>query len=199
MKLILESNELKDYLLEDKYVDYSNIEIKKLSQKLFKNCVDDIDKIKIAFEYVRDEIDHSAHIKSLRVTRCASEVLKYREGICFAKSMLLAALLRLEGIPTGFCYERILGENKYFLHALNAVYISKYNHWIRVDSRGNTNDKNAQFYPDREQLAYSIREDCGEEEYPIIYVHPPKIITDTLEKYDNCIEMIENGLPDKMN
>ena len=71
MNLVLESEKLSDYLLEDKYVDYSNIEIKKLSQKLFKNCVDDIDKIKIAFEYVRDEIDHSAHLVTLKLFICA--------------------------------------------------------------------------------------------------------------------------------
>ena len=101
--------------------------------------------ILIAFEYVRDEISHSWDIQSEKVTRTASEVLKYKEGMCYAKSMLLCALLRSQGIPPGFCYQKLtLGdtpETGYCIHALNVVFISTINNWIRIDARGNTNGK----------------------------------------------------------
>lgn len=46
--------------------------------------------------------------KDKRVTCSASDVLQHRSGICYAKSNLLAALLRKEGIPTRFCYQRLI-------------------------------------------------------------------------------------------
>lgn len=199
MKLIEESNNLNDYLIEDEYVDYTNEDILRLTEKIFKDCKNDIEKIRVAFEYTRDKIDRSWDIKSTRVTRKASEVLKYKEGICYAKSMLLAALLRATGIPTGFCYQKLtLGDTPdtgYCIHALNAVYISELKKWIRIDARGNTNGKNAQFSLDKEQLAFNVRDEFREVNYPTIYVHPLKSTVDTLKNNSNCINMIKCNLP----
>lgn len=64
----------------------------------------EIEKAKTAFEFVRDEISHSWDIQSTIVTCKASEVLQYS----YAKANLLAALLRSQGIPTGFCYQRLM-------------------------------------------------------------------------------------------
>jgi len=66
-------------------------------------------------------------------------VLKYKTGYCYAKSHLLAALLRANNIPAGLCYQRLTIENDmlpYCLPALNAVYLPKYG-WYRIDARGN--------------------------------------------------------------
>lgn len=199
MDFILEYEDLSTYLLVDKYVDFDKKIIQDKVKKLFNGNFDEIQKVKIAFEYVRDEISHSWDIQSERVTRTASEVLKYKEGICYAKSMLLTALLRSEGIPTGFCYQRLtLGdtpETGYCIHALNAVFLSTINNWIRIDARGNTNGKNARFSIDREQLAFPIRAEYDEVDYPTIFAKPIKITTQTLESNTNCIEMIKFKLP----
>lgn len=199
MDLILEYEDLSNYLLADNYVDFDNKIIKDKVKELFDDNMDEIQIVNIGFEYVRDEVSHSWDIQSERVTRTASEVLKYKEGICYAKSMLLAALLRSEGIPTGFCYQRLtLGDTPdtgYCIHALNAVFLSSINSWIRIDARGNTNNKNAQFLTDREQLAFSIRTEYDEVDYPTIYAKPLKITTQTLENNTNCIEMIKFNLP----
>jgi len=50
---------------------------------------------------------HPSHPRCQRdvVTCSASEVLREGTGICFAKSHLLAALLRAVGIPAGLCYQ----------------------------------------------------------------------------------------------
>lgn len=125
--------------------------------------------------------------------------MEYKEGICYAKSMLLAALLRKEGIPTGFCYQRLtLGdtpETGYCIHALNAVFISSLDKWIRLDARGNTNGVNAQFSTDIEQLAFPVRIEYDEVDYETIFASPIKITTETLENNNDAIEMMKLKLP----
>lgn len=199
MNFILEYEDLSTYLLSDKYVDFDKKIIQDKVKELFNDDLNEIQRVKIAFEYVRDEISHSWDIQSEKVTRTASEVLKYKEGMCYAKSMLLTALLRCQGIPAGFCYQRLtLGdtpETGHCIHALNAVYLSTINKWIRIDARGNTNGKNAQFLINREQLAFQIRGEYDEVDYPTIFAKPIKITTQTLEENTNCIEMIKFKLP----
>lgn len=46
-------------------------------------------------------IKHSWDVQDKRVTKTAAEVLEQGVGICWAKSNLLAALLRANGIPAG--------------------------------------------------------------------------------------------------
>jgi transglutaminase-like putative cysteine protease len=58
---------------------------------------------KACFEWVRDEIHHSVDYQMNPVTYRASGVLQYRTCYCYAKSHLLAALLRANRIPAGFC------------------------------------------------------------------------------------------------
>jgi transglutaminase-like putative cysteine protease len=200
MKLIPESTNLKDYLEELDIVDFSHPLIKEIVTELFNDEQSEIEKIKIAFEFVRDKIFHSWDIQSTRVICKASEVLKYKEGICYAKSNLLAALLRSEGIPTGFCYQRLMifdtPDKGYFLHTLNGVFLSSLNRWIRIDARGNKPGVQAEFSIDKEILAFSIQEEFDEKDYPIIYTKPnPKTIV-TLEVNTDALEMYKHHLPD---
>lgn len=126
-------------------------------------------------------------------------MLFFKEGICYAKSNLFAALLRAVDIPTGFCYQRLtLGdtpETEYCIHALNAVYLSELNKWIRLDARGNKEGINAQFSLDDEQLAFSIREYCDEKDYEIIFMHSLDKTMTTLSSNSNCLEMYKKFLP----
>lgn len=149
MKLICESNKLDDYLIELNEVDYSNPIIKRKTDELFNPNQTEIEKAKIAFKFVRDEVSHSLDIQSKRVTCSASEVLNFKEGICYAKSHLLASLLRSQGISTGFCYQRLIlfdtPKKRYCIHALNAIFFKSLNKWIRVDARGNKKGIDAQF------------------------------------------------------
>jgi len=141
MTLQCESLNLQDYLSETDEVNYSHPLVQEKAAACCGHYQTEIEKIRAAYAFVRDEIDHSWDIQSHKVTRTASEVLEAREGICYAKSNLLAALLRAQGIPTGFCYQRLtLGatpDTGYCLHALNAVYVRGLRRWIRLDARGN--------------------------------------------------------------
>ena len=92
------------------------------------------------------------------VTCYASEVLKHKTGYCYAKSHLLAALLRANSIPAGFCYQRLSVNDDgapYCLHGFNGVYLPTYG-WYRIDPRGNKVGVDAQFVPPKEQLAYKL-------------------------------------------
>ena len=203
MKLICESEKLDDYLLELDEVDYSNPIIQTKANELFHFSQTEIEKAKISFEFVRDKIPHSWDIQGDKVTCKASEVLIYKEGICYAKSHLLASLLRSQGIPTGFCYQRLTlsntPENGYCIHALNAVYFRSLNKWVRLDARGNKKGINAQFSIEEEKLAYHTRKEFYEKDYPIIYVKPhPKTIA-VLKEYTDPLEMCKYHLPKNLS
>ena len=90
---------------------------------------DEREKIKAAFDFVRDQIPHSGDIGSHKITHTASEALQEGEGVCYVKSMLLAALLRSQGIAVGLCYQRLARANDHIIHALNAVYLSDMEKW----------------------------------------------------------------------
>lgn len=124
----------------------------------------------------------------------ASQVLKEGAGICYAKSNLLAALLRAASIPVGICYQRLtLGdtpESDYCVHALNAVYIAELNKWVRMDARGNKGNVHAEFSIDKEILAFNIRPEYDEKDYPNLYAEPLPELMAVLENSDDAIDSI---------
>lgn len=202
MKLKLQSENMEDYLQELDEVNYSDTFIQALIGELFHSQQSDIEKIQAAFHYVRDEIAHSKDIEGEIVTCSASEVLKHKQGICYAKSNLLAALLRSQGIPTGFCYQRLMlfdtPEKGYCIHALNAVFIASLNKWIRMDARGNKKGVDAQFSIEKEQLAFSVNERLEEVDYPTIFMVPNEKTIAVLKEASNAIDMYMNDLPDSL-
>ena len=56
MNLIQYSNDISNYLSKDDVIDFDNKLIMELSDKLFNKAYDEIDYIKLAYEYVRDNI-----------------------------------------------------------------------------------------------------------------------------------------------
>lgn len=157
------------------------------------------DRVRRAFHFVRDAIAHSWDIGSRRVTAKASEVLEHGEGICYAKSHLLAALLRRQNIASGLCYQRLtLGDTPdtgYCIHALNTVYLPSLGRWIRLDARGNKAGVDAQFSPDAEQLAFPVRPEMGEWDYQVNYAAPHPKIAATLMENTDCRLMYAHHLP----
>jgi len=193
---IFDSQFMAKFLEETNIINYSNQEIQKLAKSLSIECKNDIEIAKKCFEYVRDNIRHSGDYKDSITTCKASDVLKYQTGWCYAKSHLLASLLRVNDIPTGFCYQRLsCSEYKkdiYCIHGLNAIYLKDYG-WYKIDARGNKKDVDAQFNPPVEKLAFKI----GKNEFnlPNIYGEPLEMVVKTLEKYKTYNEMI-NHFPD---
>lgn len=184
------------YLEVSEYIDWNHPEIVKLAKNLASNLESDVDVAKVCFEWVRDEIKHSWDYKLNPVTCLASDVLKHGTGYCYAKSHLLAALLRANNIPAGLCYQRLsIHEDgaPYSLHGLNAVYLEE-GGWYRIDARGNKQGVNAQFTPPREQLAFPIIE-SNEKDFPDILVKPLNVVIGVLTKNKTVKDVFEN-LPD---
>ena len=126
------------FLAASEYVDFDADNIQAIASELFSDDMSDIEKAKAAFEFVRDEIPHSFDCSASVITARASDALQHRTGICHAKANLLAALLRSQDIPAGFCFQRTtLAEDDsmgYCVHAFNAVHID--GKWIKLDARG---------------------------------------------------------------
>ncbi len=145
---------------------------------------------------MRDNIKHSSDYKLNPITCKASDVLIHKTGYCYAKSHLLAALLRANNIPAGLCYQRLSVDEEgapYCLHGLNAVFLKDHG-WYRIDARGNKEGVNAQFTPPQEKLAFSINLE-DEADLPEIWPEPLPSIVSVLEKYNSYKDVYYN-LPD---
>ncbi len=184
------------YLVSSKYIDFDNPEIQTVARKLTAHADSERERVRACFEFVRDEIRHSVDFKLNPVTCKASDVLRHKTGYCYAKSHLLAALLRANGIPAGLCYQRLtVGDSgaPYCLHGLNAVYLKDIG-WYRIDARGNKAGVNAQFQPPEEILAFSLK-DSKERNLPEIWAEPLSIVIEALERYETYDQVLAN-LPD---
>ena len=201
MHLQQQFSDLNRYLETSDIIDFGyqmSRDVTDLSFEITTYSESEIDYIKNAYEYVRDKIAHSADIDGHIVTCKASDVLRVKEGICFAKSHLLAAILRCNQIPTGFCYQKLILNNNsapyLVLHGLNAVYIEKFNKWIRLDARGNKTGVDAQFSLEQEKLAFPVRTENDEEDIPIIFASPDKNVVTALTN-NKSVEMLWANLP----
>ncbi|SFV58685.1 FIG00388838: hypothetical protein [hydrothermal vent metagenome] len=102
-------------------------------------------------------------------------------------------MLRANGIPTGFTYQRLscseYQKDVYCLHGLNSIYLKKFG-WYRVDARGNKEGVNAEFNPPYEELAFEIGE--NEFDLPNVLSEPLDEVLFALKKYGSYEDMIEN-------
>ena len=196
MNIIQHSNKIEEYLKEDEVIDYKNEALVELADTLFEKANNELEYIKIVYEFVRDNISHSADINEDIITCTASEVLKACQGICIAKSLLLAALLRCKSIPTGFCYQKLILDDQtapiLVYHGLNGVYIKEFEKWIRLDARGNKDGVNAQFSIETEQLAFPIRQEMGEVDSFVVYSKPDVKILEKLRQNKTRTELWDN-------
>ncbi len=143
------------------------------------------------FEFVRDRITHSWDAQQNPVTLRASDVLAEGTGYCYAKSHLLAALLRANGLPAALCYQRltITDVPPFCLHSLNAVYLPQHG-WCRMDARGNKPGVQAEFNPPLEQLAFNLVH-VGEQDLPGLYAEPLPSIVQVLKSSISIFEVFE--------
>lgn len=196
MKISVEKPDFSVYLANSQLVDFTDKTIQQQTEELIKDISDETEIVKKLFRFVRDEISHSADINGIIVTKTASEVLEHRQGICYAKSLLLAAMLRYQKIPAGFCYQSLILDDEtapvIILHALNAVYLKSLDRWIRLDARGNKPGIDAQFSISKEKLAFSIRPELGEIDHPVIFAEPNKNTVAALYRYNTAQELMEN-------
>jgi transglutaminase-like putative cysteine protease len=187
---------MQSFLACSTYIDFDHPDVAKKALELAQGCASEEAVVKNCFEFVRDEIRHSWDFKLNPVTCRASDVLLHATGYCFAKSHLLAALLRKNGIPAGLCYQRVAkdaGGAQFCLHGLNAVFLEKHG-WYRLDARGNKPGINAQFTPPKESLAFpDLVEPAGD--LPEILADPLPEIVHVLTNFKTVLDVAKN-LPD---
>ena len=155
----LASEDRARFLARSEIVDFDAPAVAGLARALRGTSEGEYAFVRRAFEFVRDEILHSSDHRRNPVTLRASDVLEHRTGFCYAKSHLLVALLRAEGVPAGFSYQRLsVGDSgpPYCLHGLVTVFLSNLGPY-RIDPRGNRAGIVAEFSPPVERLAFPIR------------------------------------------
>jgi transglutaminase-like putative cysteine protease len=184
------------YLRRTAILDWDHPSVTKLAADLRSVSSDDVDLARRSFEWVRDEIRHSSDFHMNPVTSKASDVLIHRTGFCYAKSHLLASLLRANGIAAGLCYQRLAVDEfgpPFCIHGFNAVLLPGWG-WYRVDPRGNKEGVNAQFRPPVEQLAFAPRQP-GEADLAEIWSDPLPCVIESLEAHTTWDGVLRN-LPD---
>jgi len=179
------------FLATSVLVDHHHPAVREFSATVRRST--EIETVRSAYEAVRDRFPHSYDISAQEVSVSASDVLRHGHGICFAKAHLLAATLRACGVPAGFCYQRLLLDDtdpsRTCLHGFNAVWFRDLERWHRLDARGNKPGINAKFDLSRERLAYPVRPDLGEHDYPEIHANPPQCVVTALSGSASIIEL----------
>jgi transglutaminase-like putative cysteine protease len=182
-----------DYLAPSAVIDHEHPAVRRQAAMLARGVNGRDELARRCFLFVRDAIDHSFDINAGAVTCSASEVLQAGHGICYAKSHLLAALLRANAIPAGFGYQRLADDDGGFvLHGYNTLWLPEHG-WYRIDARGNTGGIDARFQPPQEQLAFAT-DGAGEVDYRLNLAAPPACVVRALQQSET-VAALHRALP----
>ncbi|MGM0563972.1 MAG: transglutaminase-like domain-containing protein [Pseudomonadota bacterium] len=187
---------MEQYLEHSEWIDWQAPAVVERARALADAGGDVVETARRCFEFVRDEIEHSWDYRRNPVTCRASDVLAHGTGYCYAKSHLLAALLRANGIPAGLCYQRLTIDESgppHCLHGLNAVWLPDYG-WYRLDPRGNRAGIDAAFDPPVEKLAFPVIMP-GEADLPEVWAEPLPSVVKVLTRCETWDQVADN-LPD---
>ena len=192
--------ELGRYLEDTELIDWQSPALVARATELTEACDDFAARVRALFEWVRDQIDHSVDSGAEVVTCRASEVLRERTGLCFAKSHLLVAMLRSRGIPAGFGYQRLRrdppGEG-HVLHGFAAVYLHEEARFAPLDPRGNRPGLETHCDLARPSLAFEPDPEAGEETDPRIFPRPHRGVVEVLTRAPDLRRALA-ALPDRV-
>ncbi|MEU7073425.1 transglutaminase family protein [Streptomyces narbonensis] len=183
MELVQQHPDISAYLAIGEAVDHDHPLVGEVASRLSAEHRDAYSYAEAAFAYVRDTIPHSQDSGDPRVTWRASDVLEQRTGICYAKSVAYAALLRARSVPAALCYQRLAeddGTNP-VIHGLVALLLPGERKWARQDVRGNKPGVDARFSLGEERLAWTVRPELGEVDYPRLYAEPHPAVLGALK------------------
>ena len=184
------------FLQSDQIIDWRHPDVTAQAQTLAGSLANKRAIAEACFLFVRDEVRHSVDFQCGPVTCAASEVLRHRSGYCYAKSHLLAAFLRANGLPAALCYQRLRldgPQTTFCLHGLNAVWLEEFG-WLRLDARGNKPGVNALFAPPEEHLAFALVHP-GETDLPGLYAEPLPLVAESLRTAESWQSLLAD-LPD---
>jgi transglutaminase-like putative cysteine protease len=176
----MSSFDLELFLAPCDVIDWPCAPIRELARR-FTSGAAGVDAISAMFAWVRDAISHTADVGHGKLTLRASEVLRERTGLCYAKSHLLVALLRASNVPAGLCYQRLRCDDSprsFVLHGLVAAMMPD-RKFLRMDPRGNKPGVDAQLRPHREALAFTAALP-GEVSFPGVFARPHPAVVSAL-------------------
>jgi len=195
-----ESASWNGYVEDTIVIDWQTPAIVARARALAADRPDDEAKARACYEFVRDEIVHTADAGLDALPCRASEVLAAGTGIGFSKSHLLAALLRSLGIPAGFCYQvvrRSPDTTEKLLYGFSGVYLASRARWIQLDARGNRPGLDARFEVDAPRLAVQADPARGEWVYAWIWTRPAPVVVDLLSR-NKSLARIGEHVPDEL-
>jgi transglutaminase-like putative cysteine protease len=185
-----------EYLEATPIIDWDHPEVLARARALAEGQNDPLQVARRCFEWVRDEIRHSGDHRLNPVTCSASQVLRHGTGFCYAKSHLLAALLRANGIPAGFCYQRLSIDDTgppFCLHGFNAIHLPGVG-WYRLDARGDRGEISTACDPPSERLAFTPQL-AEETTFDAVWPAPLAVVVEALNRYASYAELLDH-LPD---
>lgn len=182
------------HLAASEWIDHDHPEVRRQAGLLRGGTPDET--AARCFAFVRDEVRHAGDHRLSPTTCRASDVLAQRAGWCYAKSHLLVALLRANGIPAGLAYQRLSLEGDgppFTLHGLVAAQLPEHG-WYRMDARGNKPGVDARFAPPVERLAFSVTLP-GERDLPGVHAEPLTEVVECLTRHATW-DAVRAHLPD---
>ncbi len=198
--IVPERPDMDRYLEDTIVVDWQTPAVFEKAKALCEGLSHGEESARALFTFVRDEIQHALDIETDDVTCSASQVLKAGNGLCYAKSHLLAAMLRSRGLPAGFCYQRLLRDDqpgRFVLHGFIAVHLAERARWVLLDARGNRDDVHTEFSLAEPSLAYAPDPERGEATLPVLLTRPGKRVVAVLDQADS-LARIRAHLPDRI-
>lgn len=191
-----QQDSLKEFLKATAVIDCDSPPVAALAAELADGSAEVERFARRCFFWVRDRVRHSVDHQDTVVTCSASEVLRHRTGLCYAKSHLLAALLRAGGIPAALCYQRLAADEQgklFCLHGLVSVHLPIFG-WYRIDPRGDKNGVRTDFSPPVEHVAFRPTLP-GEIDIPERFPDALPSVVSALRRYSTVRELAVN-LPD---
>lgn len=185
-----------EFLASTPIVDWEDPDVRALAQELAGGETDPVTVARRCFDWVRDEVKHSGDCRLDDVTCSASETLRHKSGLCYAKSHLLAALLRANGIPTGFGYQRVKADaagTTFRLHGFNVIHLPGFG-WYRADPRGNREGVHTTFAPPTESLAFTPKLP-GEQTFPVNWPEPLPVVVNAIQQSHSGLHLAAH-MPD---
>ena len=196
---VVERPELDRYLEDTIVIDWQTPPIPERALELVRGAEGEVERARRLYEWVRDEIAHTADAGLDAVSCQASGVLRAGTGLGFAKSHLLAAMLRSVGIPVGFCYQVLRPDGRSgrgALYGFNCVRLQQ--RWIPLDARGNREGIEARFSLDAPSLGVMPDAAKGEFAYPTIFARPSKRVVDLLDRAAS-LESVARNMPEDLD
>ncbi len=197
--LVPDRSERDRYLEDTIVVDWQTPKVLERARDLCSPKPGQAPGIRAAWGFVRDEIGDSLSDGRDVLTCNASHVLREGTGLSYAKSHLLAALLRARGFPAGFGYQRLRdGETRsgFALHGFVGVWVGELDTWVALDPCAEpAAPAGDDFLAGPVSWARIPDPEAGETTYPTLFARPPKRVLDPLER-GGSPSRIRRFLPD---